>query len=152
MFWLADREDAAKWDCTVTWHRQTDAKAQGESGAEHAVVEAAVWYQRRGVHFLHWQEPADAVASITLRIEPNCVTWMRRGAVDWTHTFRAGDIAASRMAVGHGALAVETCTQRLAVDIYPVGGAIELAYRMRMAGQGEQPERIELTIRWERHS
>ncbi|WP_208320836.1 DUF1934 domain-containing protein [Alicyclobacillus sacchari] len=136
----------------MVWRRHSGATVEGEDGSESKVIESAVWYQRRGVHFLRWQEREQAGGSITLRIEPDSVTWIRHGMVAWTHVFRAGDLAASQMAVGAGALAVETFTERLTIEVFPVGGTIHLVYRMRMAGQGEQPERIELVIRWERQS
>ncbi|WP_169794048.1 DUF1934 domain-containing protein [Alicyclobacillus acidiphilus] len=92
---------------------------------------------------------ASAVVRTTLRVEADAVTWLRHGLVHWSHTFRAGQIFESRMALGHQLLDIRTETESLRVDVRRNGGTLSLAYIMWLSSDPSSPStRVELAFDW----
>jgi uncharacterized beta-barrel protein YwiB (DUF1934 family) len=136
MWWY--RDGAPERVVSIVWQRverpvaEVGGDAVPADGTARDVVEervaAASWRQRGGAHWLVYQEPPESGASAgdgrnALRIEPNALTWMRRGAVDWTQRFIPGVTTQSWLNIGGRSMPVTVTTERMDATVSEGGGS-----------------------------
>lgn len=128
--------------------------AQQEVGQQEVEqIENVVWRTRGQAHYLTYEEPEELLTASSgqesvhlrtaLRLEKSSLTWIRQGAVEWTHVFREGEEHVSRMRIAGKSVPIETVTSALEIDVQSNSGYVLLRYDMKL---GENVERIETTL------
>jgi uncharacterized beta-barrel protein YwiB (DUF1934 family) len=118
-------------------------------------IRNAVCQERGGVLYVSYEDPKEEPAKpdgrgsgaasrsrTTLKILPDALTMIRHGQVEWTHTFRQGEVHSSAMRVGGMRLPIQTKTEQLVIRVDGLKRSGGQGWEAPRGGQSDAGERM----------
>ncbi|MBQ9377532.1 MAG: DUF1934 domain-containing protein [Schwartzia sp.] len=120
--------------------------ADGETNRIEVVAEGRHFY-KNGLHYVLYDDHmADEKISTTLKIAPDSVLLLRRGAVSQEQRFVEGTESTSEYRTPFGSLELSVATSRMEVACGDVSGEIHVDYAMFVGGTWQSDNALHIEI------
>ena len=125
----------------------TQTDSLGEKNVIETTAEGRHYY-RHGQHYVLYDDDSltDTPTPTVLKIEPQAMTLLRRGEVEFEQRFCQNQQTSSRYRTPYGTLELGVATESLSIEYGTVTGSIELSYDMSVNGSHQSRNTLRIEV------